>query len=61
MNKVVEMLEGKMENIELPPRPSFYPNENYKHHEEIDSDQSSWGDSTSLGQASINCSLDSSS
>ncbi|WJX10131.1 hypothetical protein P8452_00888 [Trifolium repens] len=61
MNKVVEMLERKMENIELPPRPSFYPNENYKHHEEIDSDQSSWGDSTSLGQASINCSLDSSS
>ncbi|XP_058726955.1 rust resistance kinase Lr10-like [Vicia villosa] len=27
MNKVIEMLEGNIENIEMPPKPSFYPNE----------------------------------
>ncbi|KAF7816712.1 stress-induced receptor-like kinase [Senna tora] len=27
MSKVVEMLEGELENLKLPPRPSFYPNE----------------------------------
>ena len=47
MNKVVEMLEGKIESLELPPRPSFYPNENYKYHDEINSDRTSGGDSTS--------------
>ncbi|XP_024631249.2 PR5-like receptor kinase isoform X1 [Medicago truncatula] len=27
MNKVIEMLEGNIENIEMPPKPSLYPNE----------------------------------
>ncbi|PNY02528.1 receptor-like protein kinase [Trifolium pratense] len=27
MNKVIEMLEGNIEDIEMPPKPSFYPNE----------------------------------
>jgi len=27
MNKVLEMLEGNIENIEMPPKPTFYPNE----------------------------------
>ncbi|MED6194693.1 hypothetical protein PIB30_030882 [Stylosanthes scabra] len=27
MNKVVEMLEGDVANIEMPPKPSFYPND----------------------------------
>ncbi|XP_027338044.1 rust resistance kinase Lr10-like [Abrus precatorius] len=27
MNKVVEMLEGELENIEMPPKPSLYPHE----------------------------------
>nr|XP_007161519.1 hypothetical protein PHAVU_001G076100g [Phaseolus vulgaris]ESW33513.1 hypothetical protein PHAVU_001G076100g [Phaseolus vulgaris] len=30
MNKVIEMLEGMIESIELPPRPSFYKNETYR-------------------------------
>ncbi|CAL5206533.1 unnamed protein product [Lathyrus oleraceus] len=58
MNKVVEMLEGKTESLELPPRPSFYPNESYKHHDEMNSDQTSWSDSSSIGQTSNNYSLD---
>ena len=27
MNKVIEMLEGDIENVEMPPKPSLYPNE----------------------------------
>jgi hypothetical protein len=27
MDKVIEMLEGATENIEIPPKPSPYPNE----------------------------------
>jgi len=27
MNKVIEMLEGDIEDIEIPPKPSLYPNE----------------------------------
>lgn len=30
MNKVIEMLEGMIESLELPPKPSFYKNETYK-------------------------------
>ncbi|CAJ1972274.1 unnamed protein product [Sphenostylis stenocarpa] len=40
MNKVMEMLEGKIENLELPPRPSFYKNESYRH-DDVISDQAS--------------------
>ncbi|KEH40368.1 stress-induced receptor-like kinase [Medicago truncatula] len=28
MNKVIEMLEGDIEDIEMPPKPSLYPDEN---------------------------------
>ena len=27
MNKVVEMLEGDIENLEIPPKPTLYPSE----------------------------------
>ena len=27
MNKVIDMLEGDIENVEMPPKPSLYPNE----------------------------------
>ena len=27
MNKVVEMLEGDIENLEIPPKPTLYPHE----------------------------------
>jgi len=30
INKVIEMLEGMIESLELPPKPSFYRNETYK-------------------------------
>ena len=29
MSKVVEMLEGKIENLEMPPKPMLYPHETY--------------------------------
>jgi len=31
MNKVIDMLEEMVEGLELPPRPSFYKNETYRH------------------------------
>ena len=36
MNKVVEMLEGDIENLKIPPKPSLYPRETL---ERICSDQ----------------------
>jgi serine/threonine protein kinase len=47
MNKVVELLEGKNDNLELPPRPSFYPQKTYENDDKIYSDQTSWSGSTS--------------
>jgi len=46
MNNVIEMLEGTIESIKLPPRPSFYKNEIYKH-DDISSDfsESTYSDS----------------
>ncbi|CAJ1972270.1 unnamed protein product [Sphenostylis stenocarpa] len=45
MNKVMEMLEGKIESLELPPRPSFYKNETYRH-DDVISDEASFTNST---------------
>ncbi|XP_020207901.1 rust resistance kinase Lr10 isoform X2 [Cajanus cajan] len=48
MNKVVEMLEGKIENLEMPPRPSFYPYEMSGPNVISSFDQTTtWSDSTS--------------
>nr|KYP72152.1 putative receptor-like protein kinase At5g39030 family [Cajanus cajan] len=46
MNKVVEMLEGKIENLIMPSRPSFYPHEVSVPNAIISSDQTSWSDIT---------------
>ncbi|MED6210395.1 hypothetical protein PIB30_063698 [Stylosanthes scabra] len=40
MNKVVEMLEGDIANIEMPPKPSFYPNDVIQRESKIDSGES---------------------
>ncbi|XP_017430083.2 LEAF RUST 10 DISEASE-RESISTANCE LOCUS RECEPTOR-LIKE PROTEIN KINASE-like 2.1 [Vigna angularis] len=59
MNKVIEMLEGMIEGLELPPRPSFYKNETYRHekissvHENISSDFSEFTYSDSQSNKSI--------
>ncbi|CAL0299291.1 unnamed protein product [Lupinus luteus] len=47
MTKVVEMLEGDIESLQMPPKPSFYPHETYQHGDGINSDQTSWSDSYS--------------
>ncbi|WVY90738.1 hypothetical protein V8G54_036252 [Vigna mungo] len=47
MSKVVEMLEGKVESLEIPPKPSFYPHEMLEHDGRFNSDEISWSDSTS--------------
>ncbi|CAJ2674597.1 unnamed protein product [Trifolium pratense] len=39
MNKVIEMLEGNIENIEMPPKPSLYPNETIQNDLEETSDE----------------------
>nr|KYP72150.1 putative receptor-like protein kinase At5g39020 family [Cajanus cajan] len=46
MNKVVEMLEGEIESLELPARPSFYKNETNRHNDDISSHLTSLNDST---------------
>ncbi|QCE06159.1 brassinosteroid insensitive 1-associated receptor kinase 1 [Vigna unguiculata] len=46
MSKVVEMLEGKVENLEIPPKPYFYPHEMLEHDGTINSNEISWSDST---------------
>ena len=48
MNEVVEMLEGKIESLEMPPRPSFYPHEMSEPNAIISSDQTTWSDSSSM-------------
>jgi serine/threonine protein kinase len=40
MSKVVEMLEGDIESIEMPPQPTIYPDEIVSRDETINSDQS---------------------
>ncbi|KAK7320861.1 hypothetical protein VNO77_30744 [Canavalia gladiata] len=39
MNKVIEMLEGNIESIEMPPKPSLYPMETYQGDHTINSDE----------------------
>jgi hypothetical protein len=39
MNKVIEMLEGNIENIEMPPKPSLYPNETIQNDLDATSDE----------------------
>ncbi|QCD99824.1 somatic embryogenesis receptor kinase 4 [Vigna unguiculata] len=38
MNKVIEMLEGDIENLQIPPKPSLYPHETFKDSQRICSD-----------------------
>jgi hypothetical protein len=33
------MLEGNIENIEIPPKPSIYPNETFQNNLEVTSDE----------------------
>ena len=40
MNKVVEMLEGDIESLKIPPKPSLYP------HETMENDQSIYSSQT---------------
>jgi len=47
MSKVVEMLEGDMESIEMPPQPTMYPDEVISMDETINSNQSMSSDFTS--------------
>ncbi|XP_061336780.1 LEAF RUST 10 DISEASE-RESISTANCE LOCUS RECEPTOR-LIKE PROTEIN KINASE-like 2.1 [Gastrolobium bilobum] len=56
MNKVIEMLEGDTESIEMPPKPSFYPTEMIQGDLEINSDQTLSDDdatSTSIFEETI--------
>ncbi|KAL2318119.1 hypothetical protein Fmac_031995 [Flemingia macrophylla] len=46
MNKVVEMLEGEIESLELPARPSFYKNETKMYNSDMRSHLTSLVDST---------------
>ncbi|CAJ1971758.1 unnamed protein product [Sphenostylis stenocarpa] len=47
MSKVVEMLEGNIESLEIPSKPSFCPHEIFEHDDTLNSDEISWSDSTS--------------
>ncbi|OIV90125.1 hypothetical protein TanjilG_01579 [Lupinus angustifolius] len=52
MSKVVEMLEGKTKSLEMPPRPSYYPQEKFQHddddNDDFNSNQTSWSGSSSF-------------
>ncbi|KAK7266887.1 hypothetical protein RIF29_19547 [Crotalaria pallida] len=52
MSKAVEMLEGKIESLEMPPRPSYYPQEKIQHDDDVDDDDElnsdSWSDSSNF-------------
>ncbi|WJX10137.1 hypothetical protein P8452_00894 [Trifolium repens] len=39
MNKVIAMLEGNIGNIEMPPKPSLFPNETFQNDLEVTSDE----------------------
>ena len=47
MKRVVEMLEEKVESVEMPPKPVYYPPETVGHDCGDNSNQSSWSGSTS--------------
>ncbi|KAL4372525.1 putative receptor-like protein kinase [Arachis hypogaea] len=47
MNKVVKMLEGDVASIEMPPRPSYYPNDMIHKDSEINSGVTTSNDSSS--------------
>jgi len=44
MSKVVEMLEGDIESIEMPPKPTMYPDETISRDETTSFDQTTLGD-----------------
>ncbi|KAK8464387.1 hypothetical protein PHAVU_011G197500 [Phaseolus vulgaris] len=58
MKRVVEMLEEKVESLEMPPKPVYYPPETVGHDCGDNSNQSSWSGSTSssenLGKTNTN-------
>ena len=51
MNKVVEMLEGDIESLEMPPEPTMYPDEIISRDETTNSDQTTSSDFISSGDS----------
>ncbi|KAF7830686.1 LEAF RUST 10 DISEASE-RESISTANCE LOCUS RECEPTOR-LIKE PROTEIN KINASE-like 2.1 [Senna tora] len=60
MNKVVEMLEGEVESLEMPPKPSLYPHEIVAVDHKFDSDQRTSSDSINSPSHSSDVILESS-
>ncbi|BAT89449.1 hypothetical protein VIGAN_06040400 [Vigna angularis var. angularis] len=58
MKRVVDMLEERVESLEMPPKPVYYPHETIEHDRGDDSNQASWSGSTSssnnLGKTNTN-------
>ncbi|KAK8464402.1 hypothetical protein PHAVU_011G200400 [Phaseolus vulgaris] len=50
MKRVVEMLEEKVESLEMPPKPVYYPHETVEHDCGDNSNQTSWSGSTSSSE-----------
>ena len=50
MNKVVEMLEGDIENIEMPPKPLLYPHETIQENLDTNSNETESDWSTSYAE-----------
>ncbi|PON38723.1 Serine/threonine protein kinase, partial [Parasponia andersonii] len=46
MNKVIEMLEGDVECLEMPPKPYYYPQENYHAENTVGTSQTTWSSSS---------------
>ncbi|XP_014494610.1 rust resistance kinase Lr10-like isoform X2 [Vigna radiata var. radiata] len=58
MKRVVDMLEERVESLEMPPKPVYYPHETIEHDRGDNSNQASWSGSTSssnnLGKTNTN-------
>ncbi|KAL5071221.1 hypothetical protein RYX36_022108 [Vicia faba] len=53
MSKVVEMLEGDIETLNMPPKPILYPNETIGNDERSNSDQTMSSDSVEIATDSL--------
>jgi len=53
INKIVEMLEGDIQNLEIPPKPSLYPHETFEEGQRICFDQTTLTDFISSSSYSI--------
>ncbi|CAJ2674593.1 unnamed protein product [Trifolium pratense] len=54
MKKVVEMLEGDIENIEMPPKPLLYPHETIQENLDIDSKETDVGSTSYVEEIATN-------